>query len=90
MPSLRLVQRHQQQARDVLSIQEGRAVSDDKVRIVEATDEGLIQMWIETEARDGRMCKITYKGQHHFVERTDIVEILGYDPDDPWVSRTSG
>lgn len=46
-----------------------------------ATDLGLTQMWVETEAREGRMCKLTYKGKHYFVDRDEFVRLLGFDPD---------
>lgn len=46
------------------------------------TEETLTEMWCETEARDGRMCKVTYKGIHYYLERSVFVRALGYDPDE--------
>lgn len=47
-----------------------------------ATEEGLGQIWIETEARIGdEFCRITYKGKTYFVERDGLVALIGWNPD---------
>lgn len=45
-----------------------------------ATEEGLSQIWIETEARIGdEFCRITYRGRSYFIERDELVRLIGLD-----------
>lgn len=47
-----------------------------------ATEEGRLQMWIETKARqDDEYSRIYYKGKPYFVEKDRLISLIGWDPD---------
>lgn len=48
----------------------------------EPTDFGLIDMWLETEARNGDQIGVIYKGRKLYLDRAAFIAALGFDPDE--------
>lgn len=54
-----------------------------------ATEVGITTMWMETASRKGEFCRIIYNGVAHYVEKKDLVSMLGYDPDEDYRSAAT-